>query len=332
MPNAILLSTWSFGQRANRIAWPVLIHPGGGEAGGGSLDAVESACGAAEDDPAVTTVGYGGFPDAGGTVSLDASIMLSPDRCGAVAAVRHYKHPVTIARLVMERTGHVMLVGEGAEQLAALHGLAKTNLLTDRARRAYDQWLAEHPDEAAQRLHVQRSNFEESSLPPEVTHPKGAVTDVNNQESLPHNRHHDTIGCLALDPSGTLAGGCTTSGLAFKRPGRVGDSPIVGHGLYVDPEHGAAVATGTGELVMGISATFLAVETLRNGASPRDAVSAVLQRAAETYSLKDEHQIGLIVLTPDGQWSHGSLRPGYRTAVKTDRLDKMVEPDVVLLT
>ncbi len=317
MPQPILLSTWSFGQRANHIAWPILIDPKIG-----ALDAVEQACRTAEDDPAVTTVGFGGFPDAAGEVSLDASIMLGPDRCGSVAAVKRYKNPVTIARLVMEHTSHVMLVGEGAERLAAMHGLKPTELLTDRARQAYQKWLAEHPDEARQRLHTQASNFEESSLPPPA---------ADGGESLPHNRHHDTIGCLALEQSGTLAGACTTSGLAFKRPGRVGDSPIIGHGLYVDPKHGAAVATGTGELIMGINASFLAVEELRRGGTPRQAVQAVLQRAAEAYVLKEEHQIGLIVLAPDGLWSHGSLRQGYRTAAKTAGRDEMVDPDVVLL-
>jgi len=298
----ILLATWSFGRLATAAGWPYLTRPGSG-----SLDAVEQACRACEADPSVMTVGCGSYPDASGEISLDASIMRSPAECGSVCYVRRQLHAISIARLVMETPPHVMIAGEGAERLARAHGLPDTDLANDASRAAWKTWH-DAGGEIAPRI-------------------------VNIEEVKPPSceANHDTVGVLGLDASGILAGACSTSGLAFKAPGRVGDSPIIGHGLYVDPAHGAAVATGIGERVMSVCGTFLAVECLRRGASPAEAAGEVLRRIASSYPLHREDQVGLIVLAPTGAWTSAALRPGFTVAVRTADRDELVPPEQVLL-
>jgi N4-(beta-N-acetylglucosaminyl)-L-asparaginase len=315
MHEPIILSTWTFGQIANTAGWPILATPNGS-----SLDAVEQACRAVESDIDVTSVGRGGCPDRSGEISLDAAIMQSPSRCGAVCYVRRFEHPISIARMVMERLQLVLVAGDGADRFAMRQGLTPVDLLTDRATEMWQKWAADHPD--WQRLDgaacLPRSNHEESNT---------AV----DAESLPHNQYHDTVGVLAIDSSGQLSGACSTSGLPFKVPGRVGDSPIIGHGLYVDPKRGAAVATGRGELVMGVCGSFLAVELIGRGASPLDAAVEVLQRIAESYQLVDEDQVAIIAVDTSGRWNSAALRPGYRTAVRTATRNELVDADRVLL-
>jgi N4-(beta-N-acetylglucosaminyl)-L-asparaginase len=298
MTAPLILSTWSFGRAANNAAWPYLV-----DHSKSSLDAVEQACRHCEADPKNMTVGYGAYPDRGGQISLDASIMLSPAWCGAVAYVRRFMHPITIARLVMEHTEHVMLAGEGAEQFALRHGLEPSELLSDASREAWQKWIDEH----------------------------GGVAHANIEESAVDDDNHDTIGALALDCTGVLAGACSTSGLAWKLPGRVGDSPGIGQGLYVHPKYGAAVATGTGELTMGICATHLAVESMRQGATPQQAVEAVVQCAIDNYELRENHQVGIIALSPGGQWGSAALRGGFRVAVRSEVRDELVEPGRVFI-
>lgn len=311
----ILLSTWSFGQPANRAAWPRLV-----DADGSSLDAVEAVCRHCEADPANHTVGLGGWPDASGEVSLDASVMLSPAWCGSVSYVRHYIHAVSIARLVMEKTPHVMLTADGAERLAAEHGFAPVpTLLTDETRDAWQKWKAGHGFQCF-------ANIEEFAIPLPAE-----GDDADTRPAIDPDRHHDTIGSLALDCTGTLASACSTSGLAWKLPGRVGDSPIIGQGLYVDPKAGAAVATGTGELMMGCCATFLAVEKMRSGDDPQRAAEAVVRRIADSYQIRRDHQVGLITLAPDGRWGSAALRPGFRVAVKSPDRDELTDPGHILL-
>ena len=288
----LILSTWRFGRKACAAGWPYLT----GETPS-SLDAVEQACRAVEADPEIMTVGCGGRPDRSGEVTLDAAIMLSPDRCGAVCCVRRFMHPVSIARMVMEQSPCLMLAAQGAEQFAAQHGMEPTDLLTDAARAAWEKWLEEHPD----------------------------------AEGLPSDQTHDTVGVLARDAAGQLAGACSTSGLPFKLPGRVGDSPIIGHGLYVDPSCGAAVATGWGELIMGVCGSFLAVEQMRRGASPSDAASEVIERIVATQQIDDQHQVAIVTLSTSGAWGSASLRPGYRTALRTPAGIELVDPDRVIL-
>ncbi len=298
MPQPLILATWTYGRTACAAGWPHLLRQDGG-----ALDAVHHACRAVEADPETMTVGYGGRPDAAGEVTLDAAVMLSPSRCGSVCCVRGFMHPTSIARLVMERTPHVMLAGDGAERFARGQGMEPADLLTDAARAAWEHWRKEHA--AEDRPPAPKANIEEAD--------------------------HDTVGVLALDARGTLAGACSTSGLAFKLPGRVGDSPIIGHGLYVDPARGAAVATGHGELVTGVCGTFLAVERMGQGASPAEAAADVIRRIHKTYDLKDDHQVGIIALAPSGEWSSAAVRPGFRVAVRTPHRANLLDPQYVHL-
>jgi isoaspartyl peptidase/L-asparaginase-like protein (Ntn-hydrolase superfamily) len=305
MPEALILSTWTFGQRANEAAWPILASKGS------SLDAVEAACKDAELDPSNHTVGLSGYPDRDGNVSLDASIMLSPSECGSVCALKGYVHAISVARRVMEKTNHVLLAGEGAALFAREHGFGEQDLLTGPAKDAWEKWRQAKPQAAKRR----------------------AGTVVRNIEDLglsDRDRAHDTIGVLSVDAHGVLAGACSTSGMRFKLPGRVGDSPIIGHALYVDPDVGAAVTTGHGELVMGVCGAFLAVESLRRGASVLDAAVEVIHRIAKSYKLTDQDQVGIIVLSRAGEWRGASLRTGFRVAVKTAARDELVEPDHVM--
>ena len=204
----VVISTWQHGLAANAAAWKVLSK------GGRALDAVEAGVRESESDPKVSSVGLGGLPDASGTVTLDACIMDEKGDCGSVACLRDIENPISVARMVMEKTPHVMLVGEGAKRFALENGMKEKELLTPRAKKEWDKWKADHPDAI-----------------------KHWEINVEN---------HDTIGMVAIDANGNLSGACTTSGLAWKLPGRVGDSPIIGAGLYVDNEVGAASATGVG--------------------------------------------------------------------------------------
>ena len=213
--------------------------------------------------------------------------------------MKGFEHPVSIARAVMEQTPHVLLVGEGAERFAQEHGFERTNLLTDESRREWEAWKSGggKPDPSG----------------------SGSPVGANIEET-----NHDTIGVLAIDSRGVLAGACTTSGLGFKRPGRVGDSPIIGHAMYVDPAIGAAVTTGHGELVMSVCGAFLAVETVRRGAAPVDAAFEVLKRIRQTQSLTEQDQVGIIVLRPDGAWAAASLIDGFKVAVRDEKRDELV--------
>jgi N4-(beta-N-acetylglucosaminyl)-L-asparaginase len=287
----VMLATWSFGRPSIAAAWDQLL------AGGLALDAGEQACRFAESDPANSTVGVGGSPDRDGSVSVDAAVMISPSKCGGVCAVRSVPHPITLARGVMERTDHKLLAGSGADQFAIEQGIETGELSTESSQKSWRQWKASNA----------------SSRP------------IANMEE-----NHDTIGVLALDRVGTIAACCSTSGLAWKLPGRVGDSPIIGQGLYADIGIGACVCTGRGELVTGICGSFLAVETLRRGGTPSDAVTEVLNRIAASYDIAEQDQVGVIVLAADGRFSTGSLRDGFRTAVRTPDRDELIPPEVVL--
>lgn len=236
MEKPIVVSTWR-NPDANAAAWKVL------QVKGYALDAVEQGAHVPEANPKDTSVGYGGLPDREGLVTLDASIMDEKSNCGSVAFVQGYKHPISIARAVMEKTPHVMLAGKGAEQFAAAQGFKKENLLTKESEKAWKEWL-------------KKSEYEPYHNPGQ----------------------HDTIGILALDANGKLCGACTTSGMAFKMHGRVGDSPIIGAGLYVDGEVGAATATGVGEEMIRIAGSHTIVELMRQGRSPQEACEEAIKR------------------------------------------------------
>jgi N4-(beta-N-acetylglucosaminyl)-L-asparaginase len=322
MPEPLLLSTWSFGLRGNVAAWPALA------AGGSSLDAVETVCRVVEADEEVDSVGYGGLPDSDGTVSLDGCIMLSPARCGSVCAIRRHLHPVSIARAVMERTGCVMLAGEGADAFAAAQGFEAAELLAESAQTRWRQWK--------DRPKVIDQSRDRGYAPPPPEGARGGSASEPSDGStgrdgaLPPGAH-DTIAAVALDRQGVLAGACSSSGLPFKLPGRVGDSPLIGHGVYVDPIHGAAVATGEGELIMGLCSSFLVVEQMRRGAAPLDAIVEALERYRSSYQLREHHQVALLALKRDGQWAAGALRSGYKTSVTSATRSEVVDPGAVIL-
>ena len=316
----MVLSTWSFGLRGNAAAWGIL------NGGGRAVDAVEQACRIIEIDPEVDSVGIGGLPDRDGRVSLDGCIMLGPRQCGSVAALRRHVHPVSVARAVMENTPHVMLVGDEADRFADEHGFDSQDLLSTEARQQWEQWKrdAKMPDQSRDR-HDRPPRPIDAGAGSE----RGAGRLFYHADEL-RFRHHDTIGVLALDSQGTIAAGCSTSGTPFKLPGRVGDSPIIGQGLYVDPAAGAATATGTGELIMGVCGSFLVVELMRRGLAPINALRETLQRIIDSYDLQPHHQVAIIALRPDGAWASAALRPGYLTSITTSERNEAVAPDAVM--
>jgi N4-(beta-N-acetylglucosaminyl)-L-asparaginase len=283
-PRARVVSTWDFGVGANQAAWQKLAE------GGSALDAVESGARWAEGTLCNTTVGHCGYPDRDGVQTLDASIMDGDGRCGAVAALQDILHPVSVARAVMEKTPHVMLVAEGAQQFAVQQGFEKRSLLTPEARQAWQAWLKTAK-------YQPRINAERAKLP-------------GNKEN------HDTLGILALDASGRLAGACTTSGMAWKMHGRVGDSPIVGAGLYVDNEVGAATASGVGEEMIRNAASFLVVELMRQGRSPMDACREAIERVVRKRPEASKTlQVCFLAMNRDGEVGAFALHKGFVYAV-----------------
>lgn len=285
----IVISTWDFGVAANQAAWAVLKD------GGSALNAVEAGVRVPEADLSNVTVGKGGYPDRDGHVTLDACIMDHVGNCGAVAALEHIAHPISVARLVMEKTPHVMLVGEGALQFALENGFEQEQLLTPEGEAAWQAWLKEGKYEPV--INIENKSF--------------------NTDRLPGNQYnHDTIGMLAIDSNGNLSGACTTSGMAFKMRGRVGDSPIIGAGLYVDNEVGGATATGVGEEVIRTVGSFLVVELMRQGLSPRDAcreaVERIIKKKPETAK---QIQVGFLALSKNGEYGAFSLQKGFSYAV-----------------
>ena len=279
-----VVSTWDFGVGANQAAWTKLA------AGSSALDAVETGARWAEETLCNSTVGHCGYPDRDGIQTLDASIMDGDGRCGAVAAIEDILHPVSVARAVMEKTPHVLLVGEGAQQFAVQQGFEKKPLLTPEAKQAWQEWL-----KTAQ--YKPQINAERAKLP-------------GNKEN------HDTLGILALDVNGNLAGACTTSGMAWKLHGRVGDSPIVGAGLYVDNAVGAATASGVGEEMIRNAASFLVVELMRQGRTPmeacREAIDRLVRKRPEASKTL---QVCFLAMNRDGEVGAFALHKGFVYAV-----------------
>ncbi|WP_255449766.1 isoaspartyl peptidase/L-asparaginase family protein [Seonamhaeicola sediminis] len=282
----VVISTWNHGLEANIEAWKILVN------GGNALDAVEVGVKTAEANPNVQTVGLGGFPDREGKVTLDACIMDHHSNCGSVAFLQHIKHPISVARKVMEETPHVMLVGEGALQFALEQGFKKENLLTKKSKKAYEAWL-------------QNSNYK-------------PIINIEN---------HDTISMLALDENGNLSGACTTSGASWKMHGRVGDSPIIGAGLFLDNDVGAAAATGMGEAMIKTAGSAMVVELMRHGTSPEDACREVVERIYTIYQNTSDLewlQVGFIALNKNGEYGSYCLRPGFNYAVQTKSMENQL--------
>ena len=287
--NPIVISTWDFGIAANAAAWQILKN------NGRALDAVEKGVHVPEADAKNTTVGLGGLPDRDGKVTLDACIMDEFGNCGSVAALQHILHPISVARRVMEKTPHVMLVGDGALQFALEQGFKRTNLLTAESEKAWKEWLK--TAEYKPQINIENRNF--------------------SPRRLPGNEYnHDTIGMLAMDATGNLSGACTTSGMAYKMHGRVGDSPIIGAGLYVDNEVGGATSTGVGEEVIRNVGSFLVVELMRQGYPPeeacKEAVMRIIKKKPETAK---EIQVGFLALNKKGQYGAFAIQKGFSFAV-----------------
>ena len=283
----LVISTWK-NEGANEAAWKILSE------GGNALDAVEAGARIPEGNPGDSSVGYGGRPDREGIVTLDACIMDEKGNCGAVTFLQNIKHPISVARKVMEDTPHVMLSGEGALQFALEQGFEKEDLLTEASKEAYEKWLVKA-----------------------------------EYKPIPNIELHDTIGILALDKAGNLSGACTTSGLAYKMHGRVGDSPIIGAGLYVDNDFGGAVATGMGELVMRSVGSFLVVELMRQGMSPQEACKEAVMRIIRKQNY-EELQVGYLAMNKQGEVGAFSIQKGFLYTL-TDKQGMRMEDSISYL-
>ncbi|MEN0050527.1 MAG: N(4)-(beta-N-acetylglucosaminyl)-L-asparaginase, partial [Bacteroidota bacterium] len=270
---ATVISTWN-NQKANEAAWEVIRKQGK------AIDAVEVGVKVPEADPNDQSVGYGGRPDRDGNVTLDACIMDETGNAGSVCFLKNIKHPISVARKVMDETPHVLLAGQGALEFALSKGFQTENLLTEKSKAEWQKWL------------------EEAEYKPKI-----------NIEL------HDTIGMLALDESQNLSGACTTSGLAYKLAGRVGDSPIIGAGLFVDNEVGAATSTGMGEAVLKSVGSFLVVELMRQGMTPTEACEEAVMRIVRRQPNYKEIQVGYLAMDKAGNVGAFAIQAGFVYAV-----------------
>ncbi|WKB80017.1 N(4)-(beta-N-acetylglucosaminyl)-L-asparaginase [Cellulophaga lytica] len=259
--------------------------------GGNSLDAVEQGVMVEEADANNNTVGLGGRPDRDGNVTLDACIMDKDGNCGSVIYLQNIVHPVSVARKVMEKTPHIVLAGKGAEQFAYEQGFKKENLLTEKSKQDWLEWRK-----------------------------------TSKYKTIINIENHDTIGMLAMDKNGDISGACTTSGMAYKVAGRVGDSPIIGAGLFVDNEVGGATATGVGEEVIKTVGSFLIVELMRQGKSPQEACEEGVKRIMAKNKNREDFQIGFLAINKKGETGGYCVHPGftYRKATKDSNTNEQV--------
>lgn len=304
----IVISTWP-NIKANAAAWEIL------NAGGKVLDAVEAGVKIPEADPNDTSVGYGGLPDRDGKVTLDACIMDELGNIGSVMALENIMHAISVARLVMERTPHVQLAGAGALQFALANGFEKTNLLTPGSEKAWKDWLKTSkydPMDTMKAMDDTRHGMNEQKM-------KWPAAYLN----------HDTIGMIALDAKGNAGGACTTSGMAYKMHGRVGDSPIIGAGLYVDNEVGAATSTGVGEEVVRICGSHTVVELMRQGYGPEAACKKAVERMLTFMKLRKKEpkdlQVGFIALNRKGEFGAYAIQKGFNYAVMSKNGEKIYD-------
>ena len=263
--------------------------------GGSALDAVEQGVMVPEADVNDMSVGYGGRPDREGNVTLDSCIMDHYSNCGSVMYLQHIMHPVSVARKVMENTPHIILLGQGALQFALESGFKKEDLLTDKAKKEWEKWL------------------EDSKYAP--------VINIEN---------HDTIGMVTLDSKGELSGACTTSGAAYKMNGRVGDSPVIGAGLFVDGDIGAATATGLGEAVIKVAGSHLVVELMRQGMTPNEACKAAVERVIKKEPKHNELQVGFLAINKDGEYGGYSIQKGFMYAVYDKEGNRSIDANFAL--
>ena len=297
----IVISTWDSGMPVNAEAWKIL------SAKGTALDAVEAGAMHIE-NKIDCCVGLGGYPDRDGIVTLDSCIMDHRANCGAVAGLERIKHPVSVARKVMENTPHVILVGAGAQQFALENGFTlESKELSESARNAYTEWLKKSEYKPVINVERKKQN--------------GPFAPNFFEDGTPN---HDTMGLVAMDIKGNLSGAVTTSGMAFKLHGRVGDSPIIGAGLFVDNEIGAATSSGTGEEVIRICGTHLVVEFMRQGYSPEMACKKAVQRIVSRDKVKAKTlQVGFLAMNKKGQYGAYAIQKGFVFSVKSNNENKI---------
>lgn len=288
--NNIVISTWSHGIKANDEAWRILSE------GGKSIDAVEAGVRVTEADITNRSVGIGGRPDKDGHVTLDACIMDENSRCGSVACLEGIKHPISVARAVMEKTPHVMLVGDGAKEFAVQQGFEKCKTPIKEVKKDWKAWKKENKDLLKK---------------PNINH-----------------ENHDTIGMLAMDEYGNMSGSCTTSGWAYKMHGRVGDSPIIGAGLFIDNEVGGACATGMGEAIIRIAGSHTVVELMRQGKTPQEACKIAVERIISKHTDLTGLQCGFLAMDMFGRVGSYSVYSGFNYAIqKEDGNNEMINSD-----
>ena len=284
------ISTWASGTEANKVTFKILSE------NGDALDALEKGLNVTESDPNNKSVGIGGRPDENGLVTLDACIMDHNYNCGAVSFLQNIEHPISVARKVMETTPHVMLSGKGAYDFALKNGFKHTELLNEETKKEWLEWKKE------------------------------------NQQNLPAINHenHDTIAMITMDSNGNIAAGCTTSGWAYKMHGRVGDSPIIGAGVYVDPEVGAACATGLGEAIIKICGSHTVVELMRQGYSPNEACKLAVERIKKTNNNLENLQVGFIAMNIAGEDGAHSMYAGFNYAIQDETQETLVDSNYEL--
>ncbi|MHA4807602.1 isoaspartyl peptidase/L-asparaginase family protein [Flavitalea flava] len=303
----IVISTWDAGLAANKGAWEILSNKGR------ALDAVEAGVMVTEAS-LNCCVGLGANPDRDGIVTLDACIMDEKGNCGSVGFLERIKHPISVARKVMEKTPHVMLVGSGAQKFAVAEGFPlEEQKLSDDARHAYEEWLKKSEYKPVINIENSRGT-------------KGGHGPFAPAQLAGGEWNHDTIGMVAMDAAGNLSGSCTTSGMGFKMRGRLGDSPIIGAGLFVDNEVGAVTATGQGEDVIRICGSHAVVEGMRHGLSPEQACKQAVERIIRIKGEKaKEIQVAFIALNKKGETGSFAIQKGFSYALRSNKEEKMVQ-------
>ena len=299
----IIISTWDEGKNVNAAAWNILAKKGR------ALDAIEAGAKYIENKISCC-VGLGGNPDRDGIVTLDACVMDEHANCGAVAGLEQIKHPLSVARKVMETTPHVLLVGNGAQQFAVENGFEKEPaVLSEEAAKEYKNWLNKNEYKPSINIENKKQN--------------GPYAPNFFDDGSPN---HDTMAMIAMDANGNLSGGVTTSGLAFKIHGRVGDSAVIGAGLFVDNEIGAATSSGVGEEVIRICGTHLVVELMRNGNSPEQACKKAVERIIKRNPAKAKAiQVGFVAVNKKGEYGAYAIQQGFAFAVKSNGEDKIYQ-------
>lgn len=315
----IVISTWDAGIAANKGAWEVLSKKGT------ALDAVEAGVKITESS-LNCCVGLGANPDRDGIVTLDACIMDEKGNCGSVGALERIKHPISVARRVMEKTPHVMLVGAGAQQFAVAEGFPlEKQELSEEAKKTYEQWLKKSEYKPVINIEKTQGHAGTAMNGSPADNNAGA-TAFAPARLANGDWNHDTIGMVAMDDSGNLSGSCTTSGMGFKMRGRLGDSPIIGAGLFVDNEVGAVTATGQGEDVIRICGSHTVVELMRQGMSPEQACKAAVERIIRVKGDKaKEIQVAFIALNKKGETGAFAIQKGFSYALKSNKEEKMYD-------